>query len=187
MTALSNVLSNLITKMPTELQQELYGGRGLPKRYFIQAPEESNTFILPMKQSFMKDARLMPGTRCMLALLSGWLGTGQKLELTQSTIAKHLGRSVRQVYNYLKDATRLGYLTYNYRKNRLGMITGIRIWLSLDLLRPKKQKPRENRRNQARQSTTTIKDNLYINNKDQELEDRLARLGHMICQSTVLE
>jgi len=84
----------------------------------------------------------MPGTRIMLALLTGWAGTGRPIELTQGTIAKHLRRSVKQVARYLRDARREGYLRYEYRKSRLGMITGLIIHLSFDLLRPKlKRKP----------------------------------------------
>ena len=93
----------------------------------------------------------MPGTRCMLALLVGWAGKGRALETTRGAIAKHVGRSVRQVYRYLKDAAREGYLSYAYTKNRLGMITGIKIYLSFDLLKAdvrNYKKPDEKPRNQ---------------------------------------
>ncbi len=178
-TSLQNTLARILTNMPTALQQELGQGSELPKRYFVQAPQPSETFILPLKQCFMKDARLMPGTRCMLALLSGWTGTGNNLQLTQSTIARHLGRSVRQVYRYLKDAARLGYLSYNYRKHR-GMITGIRIFLSLELLRPKKQKQGKHRRTPVRTSKAENNVNRYLTRKDKEVELRLRRLSKVM-------
>src|SRR4029077_6445095 len=80
---------------------------------------------------------LMPGTRIMLALLTGWAGKGGPLQLTERTIAKHLRRSVRQVFRYLQDAAREGYLRYAYTKNRMGMRTGLKIYLSFLLLRPR--------------------------------------------------
>src|SRR4029077_7364588 len=80
---------------------------------------------------------LMPGTRIMLALLTGWAGKGGTLPLTERAIAKHLQRSVRQVFRYLQDAAREGYLRYAYTKSRMGMITGLKIYLSFPLLRPR--------------------------------------------------
>jgi len=49
----------------------------VPRRYFFQRPEDKGSYVLPLRQSFIKDARLMPGTRIMLALLVGWAGTGR--------------------------------------------------------------------------------------------------------------
>ncbi len=170
---LSNPLINILRTMPSELQAEIGQGADLPQRCFLQAPTDTGTFILPMKQSFMKDPRLMPGTKCMLALLVGWAGKGRALELTQARIAKHIGRSVRQVYRYLKDAVREGYLTYNYTKNRLGMITGLKVFLSFDLLRHTFKK----RKNQARthvSDTNPFHKDLY--KKDMEIESKLESL-----------
>jgi len=97
---LSSPLINILGQMPETLQHSIGQGTGLPQRCFKKRPEDNGTFVLPLKQSFIKDARLMPGTRCMLAMLAGWAGQGAPLELTESTIAKHLGRSIRQVYRY---------------------------------------------------------------------------------------
>ena len=103
-----SLLKNLMATLSTD---NVGQGAYQPKRYFYEPLPDKGSFILPMKQSVMKDARLMPGTRCMIALLSGWAGKGKDLRTTKSIIAKHLGRSVRQVYRYLKDAARAGYLT----------------------------------------------------------------------------
>jgi hypothetical protein len=149
----------------------------LPRRYFFERPEDNGAFVLPLKQSFVKDARLCPGTRCMLALLTGWAGTGQALRVTQGTIAKHLRRSVRQVFRYLKDAAREGYLRYGYTKNRLGMITGLQIYLCFDRIRPNLKKRRAGGGKPARtlmaDTNTSIKDSIY---SDPEIETRLERL-----------
>jgi hypothetical protein len=150
----------------------------LPRRYFFERPKDNGSYVLPIKQSFIKDARLMPGTRCMLALLTGWAGRGEPLLTTQGTIAKHLRRSVRQVFRYLRDAAREGYLRYAYTKNRMGMITGLKIYLSFPLLRPDlKRKPLSAPANPARtlpsDTNTLIKDSYLI---DPELGARLDSL-----------
>lgn len=123
----------------------------------------------------------MPGTRCMLAMLAGWAGKGAPLELTEGTISKHIGRSVRQVYRYLQDAAREGYLRYYYTKNRFGMITGIKVWLTFDLIRSLKPKPREANRFLARTHRSNInKTDIYIDKKDPELDEKLERLRSYI-------
>jgi len=67
-------------------------------------------------------------------------------------------------------------LRYAYTKNRLGMITGLQIYLSFDLLRPtlKKRRPKPVKpdRTQASDTNTLIKDSSY---KDPELDAILAR------------
>jgi hypothetical protein len=154
----------------------------LPRRFFLERPADNGAYVLPIRQSFVKDARLMPGTRVMLALLTGWAGRGEPLQTTQGTIAKHLRRSVRQIFRYLKDAAREGYLTYAYTKNRLGMITGLKIYLSFRLLRPNlKRKPRAKPAIPARthmaDTNTLIKDSYLI---DHELGARLDGLWKAI-------
>jgi hypothetical protein len=131
-----------------------------------------------MKQSVHKDARLMPGTRNMLALLTGWAGMGRPIELTQGTIAKYLHRSVKQIARYLRDARREGYLHYSYRKNRLGMITGLIIHLHLERLRPDlKRKPRAKPANPARthrsDNNTLVKDSSYLDPAAKAARERL--------------
>jgi hypothetical protein len=150
----------------------------LPRRFFLERPRDTGTYVLPVKQSFIKDARMMPGTRIMLMLLIGWGGRGEPVLTTQGIIAKHLKRSVRQVFRYLKDAAREGYLTYAYTKNRLGMITGLKIRLMFPLLRPNlKRKPRPTPAKPARtpmaDTNTLIKDSYLIDPKMGAGLDRL--------------
>lgn len=127
----------------------------------------------------------MPGTRCMLAMLVGWAGQGAPLELTENTIAKHIGRSVRQVYRYLQDAVREGYLRYYHTKNRMGMITGIKIWLTFDLIRSIKSKPapklsKNLRKSEQTQRSEINKTDIYTKKKDPELDEKLERLRLLI-------
>jgi len=175
--ALNPTLHRLMTLMPSTLQQEAGQGAIVPKRYFYQRLPDKGSYVLPIKQSFVKDARLMPGTRCMLALLTGWAGKGRGLRTTQNVIGKHLGRSVRQIFRYLKDAAREGYLTYNYTKNRIGAITGINIFLNFDFLRPNLKKKSKNGRKQDQtfksDTNTLLKDSYII---DEELERKLDKL-----------
>ena len=181
--SLSSPLMSILASMPTELQQTLFPGAGdLPKRYFKQRPADDGTFILPLKQSFMKDPRLSPGTKVMLSLLAGWAGHGHKLQLTKARIGKHIDRSVRQVYRYIQEAVREGYLYYGRTKDRLGYITGLWIKLNLDIIRaPKKQKQSNKPRNRARPHVSETNETILNNYKDDdELEDRLGRLRSQI-------
>lgn len=151
------LMISLVSRQP-EASQRLWAEQvlgidttAMPRRCFLERPEDNGAYVLPIKQSFVKDARLMPGTRIMLALLTGWAGKGGPLQLTERTIAKHLQRSVRQVFRYLQDAAREGYLRYAYTKNRIGMITGLKIYLSFPLLRPRpSSKPQGKLINSAR-------------------------------------
>jgi len=166
----SNPFANIFASLPTELQMQMEEGSNKPQRKFTQKPDDNGSYILPLKQSFMKDVRLMPGTRCMISLLVGWAGQGRDLNLTQGTIAKHIGRSVRQVYRYLKDAAEEGYLTYNYTKNRIGMITGIKVFLSFDLLRPTIKKRKFQARTQGANTNTYL--NKIIKKEDMSKPER---------------
>ena len=189
---LAGITRNLIAGR-CEADQKLWAGQvfgldatSMPRRSFFERPQDNGTYVLPLKQSFIKDARLMPGTRCFLALLAGWAGTGRPLEVTETTIAKHLRRSVRQVFRYLKDAQREGYLRYAYTKNRMGMITGLKIYLSFPLLRPDlKRKPRAKPANPARtpvsDTNTLIKDSYLIDPQIAERLDRLRRSAGFAC------
>lgn len=157
----------------------------MPLRCYRRRPHDTGAFILPLKQSFIKDARLMPGTRCMLALLAGWAGQGRALELTEATIGAHIGRSIRQVYRYLQDASREGYLRYGYTKNRMGMITGLRVWLTFDLIRskPVPQCPPVFSGIPARTlAADTNKKHTYTPRIDADLDEKLQRLRRCIEQ-----
>ncbi len=182
--SISNSLTHIVSGMPRALQIECSKDSPagvFPARYFSQRPADDGTFILPLKQSFIKDPRLMPGTRIMLALLVGWAGQGRALELTKGTIAKHLGRSIRQVFRYVQDAAREGYLRYSYTKNRLGMITGLKIWLKFDVLRAQAPKHASKGQNLAVTHKSEInKNHINIYNKDDHLEEKLERLRKLI-------
>lgn len=152
-----------------------------PRRKTLTRIQDNGTFVLPLKQSFIKDSRIMPGTMRMLALLAGWSGRQDKaiIETTQGILGKHLGRSVRQIYRYLQDAMEEGYLLYSCTKNRWGYITGVKIWLnSLAIRRRATKKKAEFRRNQDRtfESDTNEKYKL-IERKDERLWEQLERFA----------
>lgn len=97
----------------------------------------SNAFVRPIKQDMIKNDALKPMTRLMLALLTGWDGAERgTIETTAGIIAKHLGRSVRQVYRLLDDARAAGYIATTKTADRIGYITGLRIRLTYSLIKP---------------------------------------------------
>ena len=106
-----------------------------PKRKSLEATPDRGLFIKPVKQCFVRNHRLMPMTRLMLTLLSGWAGQGGPIKTTIGIIAKHIGRSSRMVFNYLKDATEEGYLFYSRTKDRIGRYTGICVRLNFPAIR----------------------------------------------------
>lgn len=122
------------------------GDNLLPRRKHLRRPETGFAFIAPMRQSVMKDARLMPGTRCMIALLAGWSGDGKPIDTTLGAVGKHLGRSGRQVQRYLRDAAEEGYLFFRQITDRLGYVIGLRISLCRSsIYAPKKHKRKTDR------------------------------------------
>lgn len=106
-----------------------------PRRKGMDVPIDKNTFVKPIKQCFVKNPRLMPMTRLMLTLISGWAGNGGAIKTTTGIIAKHIRRCRRQVFRYLKDAVEEGYLSYSRTKDCAGRYTGIRIWLNFPAIR----------------------------------------------------
>ena len=121
-----------------------------PRRKSLRRPASCGKFVLPLRQSLIMDARLMPGTLRMLALLAGWAGQGAPLDTNLSVIGKHLGRSARQVQRYLKDAAEEGYLYVRQRVNRLGYVIGLRIHLCrAAIYAPKKKKASGEERRQG--------------------------------------
>lgn len=115
-----------------------------PVRKQLIRPESGFAFIAPIKQSLMKDARLMPGTRCMIALLAGWGGNGRAIDTTLGAIGKQLGRSARQVQRYLRDAAEEGYIYFRQITDRMGYIIGLRISLNRSAIYAQKKKPGRN-------------------------------------------
>ena len=150
-----------------------------PKRKSLEAPIDNNTFVKPIKQSFVKNPRMMPMTRVMLTLLSGWAGKGGVLETTTGIIAKHLSRCRRQVFRYLKDAMEEGYLSYTRTKDRIGRYTGIRIWLNFPAIRYtyRKVQPKAAEKLAMTLTSDTNKKHIYNRDNDPELWDRLAQFA----------
>ena len=134
-----------------------------PSRAQALEPEDNGSFILPMKQCFMKNRRIMDSTARMVSLLAGWAGQGIAIETTQGIIAKHIGKSVRRVQRMRLDPWREGYLTYNYTKDRIGYITGIKVFLRFN--RILKQKALVNPKTRATTFTSNTNRNIYISKK----------------------
>jgi len=113
-------------------------------------------------------------------MLAGWAGHGYALETTQGIVARHIGKSVRTVQRMLLDAWREGYLTYAYTKNRMGMITGIRVFLRLPRIL-KEKKPVVSARKRRNQGATFVSDtnrNIDIKReRDPEIMARLERFA----------
>lgn len=153
-----------------------------PKRKSMDVPYDDGSFIKPLKQSFVRNPRLMPMTRLMLSLLSGWNGKGQGgIETTTGTIAKHLSRSSRMVFNYLKDAMEQGYLSYTRRKDRMGYYIGIKIILNFGAIRrsfAKRKTEQKTAETRDRKYSSEINYNL-LNKKepDSKIMDALARFA----------
>ena len=152
-----------------------------PKRKSLEVPTDHNTFIKPLKQSFVKNPRMMPMTRVMLSLLSGWAGDGKALETTTGIIAKHLGRCRRQVFRYLKDAMEEGYLSYTRTKDRIGRYTGLRIWLNFPAIRYSntRKKPKTAKKLAMTLKSETNKKLIYNRNTDEEMWDRIAQFASL--------
>ena len=122
----------------------------------------------------------MPMTRLMLTLLAGWAGQGGSIETTVGIIGKHLQRSRRQVFRYLKDALEEGYLTYSKTKCRMGLYTGIKLWLNFGAIRHKNKRKKVQKTTEKLEVTyQTDTNDKSINNtkEDDELWSRLLEFG----------
>ena len=160
----------------------------LPKRKNLVAPPDNNTFVKPIRQCFVKNPRLMPMTRIMLTLLSGWAGHGGSIETTTGIIGKHLSRCRRQVFRYLKDAVEEGYLTYSRTKDRIGRYTGIKVRLNFAAIRfSKPQKPQKTPKPAETLAMTQVAETkdkyILYKEKDDELWKKLTsfavKLGYL--------
>lgn len=152
------------------------------KRKTLQVPIDKGLFIKPIKQSFVKNPRLMPMTRLMLTLLSGWAGQGGSIKTTIGIIAKHIGRSSRMVFNYLKDAVEEGYLYYSRTKDRIGRYTGICIRLNFGAIRHHSRKNKPNAPKAAEKlamkySAETNSKSIYNTKNDEQLWKKLIHFG----------
>lgn len=157
---------------------------GLPKRFFFAKPNDTGAYIKALKQTVVKDARLSPGTRLMIILLSGWAGAGKAIPTTIGNIAKNMCRSRRTVATYLQDAIRFGYLSYSRSKSRIGYYTGITIYLQFEIIRKtfKENELPENSKKTAVfrdvKNPIETKKNIFINDhSDNELMGALAKFA----------
>lgn len=156
-----------------------------PRRKSMEAPVDKNTFVKPIKQCFVKNPRLMPMTRLMLTLISGWAGNGGTIETTIGIIGKHIRRCRRQVFRYLKDAVEEGYLSYNRTKDRAGRYTGIRIWLNFSAIRFSGSRKSKTNCKAAEKLDVTLRaetnsKSIYNNQKDDEVWKRLLHFGETL-------
>ncbi len=176
------MISPIIALRPY-MEQENDSSR--PRRKSMEVPIDKNTFVKPIKQCFVKNPRLMPMTRLMLTLISGWAGNGGAIETTTGILAKHLGRCRRQVFRYLKDAVEEGYLYYNRTKDRAGRYTGIRLWLNFPAIRFTHFKKPKTERKAAEPLAMTLKSetnskHLYNNRMEEDLMRTLLRFGETL-------
>lgn len=163
------------------------GGQGASssplKRKTLEAPYDNGTFIKPIKQSFIRNPRLSPGCKIMLALLAGWAGQQTTIKTTMASIGKQISRSRRQVFRYLQDAVEEGLVLYSKTQNRMGYITGIKIWLNFGAIRHTydrylSRKRAEYRKNQDVTHKANINPNSIFNiQTDEEMTSVLARFA----------
>ena len=146
------------------------------KRAAAREPVDNGTFVMPLKQCFVKNHRIIDSTARMLTLLVGWAGKGTSIETTQGIIGRHVGKSTRTVQRMLNDAWREGYLTYAYTKNRIGMITGIRVFLRFQRL-VKEKNVKISRKLDTTRMPDTNRNNYIYKGKDVDLLTALARIA----------
>ena len=175
-----NHMSKILMTLPVVATPEFVPGQ--PARKWKERPIDRGLFVLPLKQSFIKDARIMPGTTRLVALLAGWIGNSNKwvIQTTQGILGKHLGRSVRQIYRYLQDAQEEGYLFYSCRKNRLGYITGISIWLNFLAVRRKTRT--KTTANSTKQDRTLKADTKEKSDFKREVDPEFRAFIEKVCQ-----
>jgi len=156
---------------------------GMPLRKQIRVPEDKGAFIQPLKQSFIANPRLMPGSKIMIALLTGWAGNGTSIKTTVGTIGRNVNRCARQVHRYLADAQAEGYLVWSRTKDRIGYYTGIQVYLNFGAIRHfYKERTRENKSQSHRNCALTYmadtKYNYLLKDQiDDDINIRLMRIA----------
>lgn len=181
----SHMSSMLVLKQILPLIQSPNQSSILNRKNF-EAPVDTGSFVKPVKQCFIKNARLSPGTRICLMLLAGWAGQGTTIKTTTCTIAKQLNRSRRQVFRYLQDAMEEGYLLYSKSKDAMGYINGIKIWLNFGAINHSydqymHRKQSEYRTKQAVTHQADINCKLFIKKiNDDEIETALSRIAQSL-------
>lgn len=158
-----------------------------PKRKQLEAPQDDGTFILPMKQSFMKNPRLGHGVKIMLSILLGLGGNECVIKITTGTLGSMMNRSRRTIYSYIQEGVSEGYLTYSKLKSKIGYYIGLKIYLNYKAIRKSKPIKKEVKQPTTLPKTAETSDvqfsseinrNININNqKDKELMATLTRFA----------
>ena len=189
MRSLEFALKSLPYNVPPSFDEMASHG---PKRKSLIRPPTSERFVLPVRQSFVMDARLMPGTTRLLMLLAGWGGSGRPIDTTLGALGRNLSRSTRQIQRYLRDAAEEGYLYFRQITNRFGYVVGLRISLCRSAIFAPKKSPQQTqeqllwrdeygaakRKDQATTQESDINKNIYIYlDTDDPLDKKLASLG----------
>ena len=174
-------LAHALKSLPYYVPPSDVGG-GLKRKRNIRPPT-GFAFVAPLNQSFIRDARLMPGTTRMVCLLAGWGGNGRPIDTTLGAIGRNLGRSSRQVQRYLRDAAEEGYLYFRKITNRMGYVIGLRIVLCKAAIykqaKPKTPAPKPPHigRNQATTQESDINPTLSLNTESSHpLDQKLVQL-----------
>lgn len=188
MRSLEFTLTSMPYLVPSGFEEMAQHG---PKRKSLIRPPNTGRFVLPVRQSFIMDARLMPGTTRLLMLLAGWGGDGRAIDTTLGALGRNLSRSPRQIQRYLRDATEEGYLYVRRVTNRFGYVIGLRISLckaaifaerrkAAQQARPPVNKPMHPR-NPATTQEADINKNTYIYLDNSDPTDRkLASIGESL-------
>lgn len=179
-----HALSSALTALPYP-PLAFDGAPSALRRKGLRRPPTSTTFVRPLRQSFIKDARLAPGTTRMLCLIAGWGGRGDPIDTTLGIIGRHLQRSPRQVQRYLKDAAEEGYLAWSKVTNRLGYVIGLRIRLNgAAIFAPNKARSADAKTHPRRRTpaTTQMSDTKTISSSKGAGQERFERKLREICQ-----
>ena len=150
-----------------------------PKRFYKQPPPINGAYTPTLKQDFLRNPRMSSGVKVMLSLLVG-LDAQEKNDITTiGAISKYIGVSYSTAQRYLKEAVELGYLFYSRTKCRMGLYTGIKLYLSFSYIKHKYDP--KNGRNSARSdmNDTKVNSNIKRENTPQEQEfiDKIAAIA----------
>ncbi len=140
----------------------------------------TNAFIKPIKQNLVKDNSILQGSRLLVMLLTGWSGQEQAIETTQGILANHIGRSTRTIQRYLKELSNIGYLSYCCTKDRIGYITGIKIYLNFNRIKPRlkrKVRPKTAATRAATRMSDTNQKTIIKRKEEQQFIDKITQIA----------
>ena len=151
-----------------------------PRRKSLALQSPNFGFVKVVKQDFVRNPRMMSGTRCMVLMLLGWAGNEQPIETTIGIIAEKIGRSARQVHRYLQDAIQEGYLYYSRTKNRMGYYTGIKVHLNFSAIRSYKKKAVSPRNQDMTYKADTNNNYLYKREHTEQEQQYLHKIDEIL-------